>query len=103
MENQSLIKKPILAKANPTIEEYIASKNNEDWAQANELYTGKLVHFLLRNNLSVKHLYPKFVEFLFSELKEPIIKKYLDTCAKNATNILHETCDSLIHSLGNYF
>lgn len=52
MENQSLIKTPILAKANPTIEEYIASKNKEDWAHASEPYTGKLVHFLLRNNVS---------------------------------------------------
>ena len=56
-----------------------------------------------RNNLTVKHLYLKFVEFLSSELQEPIIKQYLDTCAKNAIYISHETCDSLIHSFNNYF
>ena len=106
MGNQSLIKKAILAKANLTTEESIASKNNEERAHANELYTGKLVqivHFFSSNNLVVKCLYPKFVEFLSSELQEPIIKQYLDTCAKNATYISHETCDSLIHSLDNYF
>ena len=45
-------KKAILAKANLTIEESIASKNNENRANAYELYTGKLVqivHFLSRN------------------------------------------------------
>ena len=56
-----------------------------------------------RNNLAVKRFFPKFDEFLSSELQEPIIKQYLDTCAKNATYISHETCDSLIHSLDNYF
>ena len=56
-----------------------------------------------RNNLSVKRLYLKFVEFLSSELQEPIIKQYLDTCAKNTTYISHEMGDSLIHSLNNYF
>ena len=99
-------KKAILAEANLTIEESIASKNNEERAHANELFVGKLVqivHFLSRNNLALKRLYPKFVEFLSSELQEPIIKQYLDTCAKNATYISHETCDSLIHSLDNYF
>ena len=86
MGNQSRShKKAIIAKANLTIEESIAFKNNKDRAHANELYIGKLVqivHFLSRNNLAVKRLYPKFVEFLSSELQEPIIKQYLDTCAK---------------------
>ena len=84
----------------------MASKNNKDWTHANKLYIGKLVqivHFLSRNNLAVKRFYPKFVEFLSSALQEPIIKQYLGTCAKNATYISHETCDSLIHSLDNYF
>ena len=79
-------KKAILAKANITIEESIASKNNEDRAHASELYIGKLVqivYFLPINNLAVKHLYPKFVEFLSSELQEPIIKQYPDTYAKS--------------------
>ena len=73
-------KKDIFAKANLTIEESIASKDIEDRAHANELYIGKLVqivHFLSRNNLAVKLLYPKFVEFLSSELQEPITKQYL--------------------------
>ena len=63
----------------------------------------QIVHFLSRNNLAVKCFYPKFVEFLSSELQEHIIKQYLDTCAKNATHTLHKTCDSLIHSLDTYF
>ena len=49
-------KKAILAKANLTIEESIASKNNEDWAHANKLHIGKLVqivHFLSRSNVSL--------------------------------------------------
>ena len=49
----------ILAKANPSTEESIGSKNNEDRIHANELYIGKLVqivHSLSRNNLSVKRL-----------------------------------------------
>ena len=69
-------KKPILAKTNLTIEESIASKNNEDRAHANKLYMNKLVqivHFLSRNNLVVKHLYPKFVEFLSSKLQEQLL------------------------------
>ena len=99
-------KKAIFAKANLTIEKSIASKNNEDQVHANELYISKLVHivhFLSRNNVAVKRLYPKLVEFLSSELQERIIKQYLDICAKNATYISHETCDSLIHLPENYF
>ena len=87
--------KAILTKANLTIEESIASKNNRDWAHAKELEIGKIlkiVNFLSRNNLPVKRLYPKFVQFLSSELQEPIIKQYLDTCAKNATYVSRETC-----------
>ena len=67
-------KKGILTKANLPIEESIASKNNKERAHANELYIGKLVqivHFLSRNNLAVKHLYPKFVEFLSANYKSP--------------------------------
>ena len=99
-------KKAILAKAKLTIEESIVSNNHEDQAHAQKLYTGKLVEtvqFLSRNNLAVKRLYPKFVEFFPSKLQEPIIKQYLDTCAKNATYILHEAYDSLIHSLDDHF
>ena len=48
-------KKAILAKANLTIEESIASKNNKDWAHANKLCIGKLVkivHFLPKKSVS---------------------------------------------------
>ena len=66
MGNQSRShKKAIIAKANLTIEESIAFKNNKDRAHANELYIGKLVqlvHFLSRNNLAVKRSFPKFDE-----------------------------------------
>ena len=36
----------MLAKANITIEESIAAKNNEDQAHANELHIGKLVQIV---------------------------------------------------------
>lgn len=99
--------KAILAKTSVTIEESIvATESSKDKTQANELYVGKLVqivHFLSRNNLSVKSLYPKFVDFLSKEIQEPIIKQYLETCGKNASYSSHETCDSLIQSLDHYF
>ena len=75
----------MIVKTNMTIEESLSTNKIEDRTQANELYIGKLVqivHFMSRNNLSVKTLYPKFVEFLSSEIQEPITKQYLDTCAK---------------------
>ena len=81
-------KKAILGKANLTIQESIASKNNKDRVHTNELYIGKLVqivHYLSRNNLAVKRWYSKFAEFLSFKSQEFIIKQYLDTCAKNAT------------------
>ena len=68
---------------NLTIEESIASYNNEGRDQANELYIGKLIQivcFLSRNNLSVKRLYPEFIEFLSSELQEPITKQFHAIC-----------------------
>ena len=67
--------KAIVTKASLTIEESIASKNNEERAHAKELYIGKLlqiVPFLSRNNLAVKRLYHKFVEFLSSNYKSPL-------------------------------
>ena len=39
----------------------------------------KLTHLLARNNLSVKELHPKMVEFLSEEMEEPVIKQYLDS------------------------
>ena len=62
-------KKAILTKANLSIEESIASKNNEERAHVNELYIGKLVqivHFLSRNNLAVK------LNFFLTNYKSPL-------------------------------
>ena len=72
-------------------------------------YIGKLIHivhflaYLKRNNLPVKSFYQKFIEFLSNELKDPIIKQYLENCSENATYKSHETCDSLIASLDSFF
>ena len=55
--------------------------------KANELYFEKLiriVHFLARNNLPGKELYPKMIKCLSDEIKEPTIKQYLEACPKNA-------------------
>ena len=59
--------------ANLTIEESLASKNNEHWTHTNDLYIGKLnqnSHFLSTNVVS-----KAFVSQ---------ICMYLDTCAKSA-------------------
>ena len=56
----------------------------------NELYIRKLikvVHFLAANNLPVKELYPKLVSFLANDIKEPVVKQYLDACKKSEVNI----------------
>lgn len=76
-----------------------------DRREANSLYVGKLiriVHFLARNNLPVKALYPKMIDFLANEMEEPIIKQYLRNCAKNAQYTSHETCDGLLTALDEY-
>ena len=68
-------KKAILAKADLAIEESIASKNNEDPVHANELYIGKLVqivHFLPRNNLTVKCLNPNLLKFFLLNYKSSL-------------------------------
>ena len=70
--------------------------------QANELYIEKLlriIHFLARNNLAVKELYPKVTSFLTNELHEPIIKQYLEKCPKNAAYDSSDSCDALLNSL----
>ena len=55
-----------------------ANQNTRDEKrQANELYIEKLlriIHFLARNNLVVKELYPKVTSFLENEQQEPIMK-----------------------------
>ena len=83
-----------------------AKEKTQERHEANNLYIGKLiriVHFLARNNLPVKNLYQKFIEFLSNELEEAIIKQYLENCSKNATYKSHEKCDSLIVSLDSFF
>ena len=102
-------KEAVSAMANLRINEALDKANDETRGakeQANKLYVSKLisiVHFLARNNLAVKFLYPKFIDFLANELEEPIMKQYLETCPKNATYTSHETCDSLISALNEYF
>ena len=100
--------KAVLAITNLKIQDTIEKSNEEEENRksANKMYVGKLIriiHLLARNNLSVKSLYPKMIEFLSEELEEPIIKQYLDYCPKNATYTSHETCDSLLSSLDSFF
>lgn len=85
--------------------ENTASLPNNERRETNTLYISKLVrivHFLARNNLAVKNLYPKMLSFLAEELEEPIIKQYLENCPQNASYTSHETCDSFINSIENY-
>ena len=73
--------------------------------KANTLHIHKLirvVHFFARNNLPVKSLYPKMINFLSYELEEPIIKQYPDNCPSNALNTSHEICDYFINCIDKY-
>ena len=88
---------PALSKADLTT---LEEKRN-----SNELYIKKLikiVHFLARNNLPVKELYPKMIFFLSNEMEEPVISQYLNTAARNATYDSSDSCDSLLVSLDTY-
>ena len=99
-------KKAILAKTNLSVKDSLQVIQNEDWSHVDELYIGKLVQIvqcLARNNLSVKSVYSKFIDFLTKELCEPIVKQYLDTCSKKATYSSHETWDSLIQAIQKYY
>ena len=61
-------------------------KTTEEKKRLNEPYIAKLIktiHFLAANNLPVKKHYPKWVSFLADDIKEPVVKQYLDTCKKN--------------------
>ena len=86
-----------------------AGLNRADKDTRNEkkaLYISKLIkltHFLARNNLSVKELYPKMIEFLSEEMEEPVIKQYLDSAAKNATYTGKDSCDSFLKAMNSYF
>ena len=58
-----------------------SNEEEENRKSANKMCVGKLIriiHFLARNSLSVKSLYPKMIEFLSEELEQPIIKQYWD-------------------------
>lgn len=59
----------------------------------------QIVKFLGRNNLPVKFMCPKFINFLADEMQEPIIKQYLDTCNKNTTYTLKDSCDSFLQAI----
>ena len=72
---------------------------NENKA-SNELYISKLITC---NNLSVKELYPKMVEFLSGEMEEPVIKQYLDSAAENATYTGKDSSDSFLKAMNSYF
>ena len=70
------------------IKESISAVRTEDRRNPYGLCSTKLiqiVQFLGRNNLPVKFMFPKFINFLADEMQEPIIKQYHDSCNKNAT------------------
>ena len=78
---------------------------NKEKSKENELYTEKLikiVHFLARNNLPVKELYPKMIKHLSDEINEPIAKRYLETCPKNAAYDSSDSCDSILVALNSH-
>ena len=74
-----------------------ANQNTRDEKrQANELYIEKLlriIHFLARNNLVVKELYPKVTSFLENEQQEPIMKQYFEKFPKNAVYDFSGSCN----------
>ena len=85
--------------------EKIDGPTNREKNKANELYVEKLiriVHFVARNNLPVKELYPKMITFLSDEINEPIIKQYLEKCLKNAAYDSSDSCDSIIVFLNSH-
>ena len=95
-------------KTSSKIEEAIGKADKESKKEkesTNELYVTKLikiVHFLARNNLPVKELYPKMIKFMADEIEEPVTKQYLTSAAQNATYDSSDSCDSLLVSLDTY-
>ena len=80
------------------IEESISAVRTEDCWYGNKIYIKKLiqtVQFLGRNNLPLKFMYPKFINFLADKMKETIIKYRLDSCNKNAAYTSSDSCDFL--------
>lgn len=62
------------------MEESITVFRAEDHSNVNELCITKLfqiVQFLGRNNLQVKFMFPKFINFLAYEMQEPILSNTL--------------------------
>ena len=91
-------KDAIRAKTNMKIEEPISAFRTEDRSNANELEITKLiqiVHFFGRNNLPVKFMFPKFINFLADEMQEPI-KQYIDSYNKNVTYTSSDSCTLLL-------
>ena len=96
----------IRAKTNMKIEESISAFRTEDRSNANELYITKLIqigHFLDRNNLPVKFMFLKFINFLADEMQEPIIKQSLESCNKNATYTSSDSCDSFLQAIDKFY
>lgn len=98
----------ILMKTSSKIEEAIGRVDKQTLKEkenTNELYITKLIkiiHFLARNNLPVKELYPKVIKFMAEEIEEPVTKQYLASAAQNATYDSSDSCDSLLVSLDAY-
>ena len=88
------------------IEESISAVRTEDCSNANTLYITKLIQiaqFFCRNNLPVKFMFPKFINFLADKMQEPIIKKYPDSCNKNATYTSSDPCDSFSQAIDKFY
>ena len=99
-------KDAIHAKTNMKIEESISAVRIEHHSNANELYITKLiqiVQFLGRNNLPVKFMFPKFINFLADEMQEPIIKQHLDSCNKNTIYTSSDSCDSFLQVINTFY
>ena len=94
--------------ANAHMEEALSSAellSHQEKQQTNELYATKLitiVHFVARNNLSVKEMYPKMIWFLSDKTEETVLRQYLESSAKNATYESSDSCDSFLVSLNSY-
>ena len=79
--------------------------SRQEKQQTNESYVTKLMkitHFLARNNLLVKEIYPKMIRFLSDEMEEPLLRQYLESSAKNATYASSDSCDSFLVSLNSF-
>ena len=100
--------KAILIRTNACMKEALSSAellSRQEKQQTNEFYVAKLikiVHFLARNNLPDKKMYPEMMRFLSDEIEEPIVRRYLESSAKNATYKSSDSCDSFLVSLNSF-